>query len=87
MVFQADFAQGTPQNGLQEYAMADTRFTAKIPEGISNDEAATLPTNIVALIVALFNDLLISSPWTSEARHFASEKATLLVVDGGSISG
>lgn len=87
VVFQADFAQGTLQNGLQEYAVADARFTAKVPESISNDEAATLPTNIIATLVALFHDLPIPAPWTSEAKQFDYRSATLLIVGGGSIAG
>lgn len=34
--------------GLQQYALLEEDFTAIVPEGISQDEAATLPTNIIA---------------------------------------
>tara|TARA_R110002003_G_scaffold130_8_gene12218 strand:- start:2535 stop:3230 length:696 start_codon:yes stop_codon:yes gene_type:complete len=33
---------------LQEYAVLDEEFAAEVPEGVGEDKAATLPTNIVA---------------------------------------
>ena len=57
VVSQADFSHGTPQNGLQEYAVLHEQYSAKIPGNVSDDDAATLPTNIIATLVALFHDL------------------------------
>ena len=34
--------------GLQQYAVLEEEFTALVPEGVSDDECATLPTNIIA---------------------------------------
>jgi NADPH2:quinone reductase len=87
VVSQADFTYGTPQNGLQEYAVLDEQFTAKIPRNITDDEAATFPTNIVASLVALFHDLSIPAPWTQEAKTFDYQSTTLLIVGGGSFAG
>lgn len=87
VVSQADFEPGTRQNGLQEYAVFHEQFTAKIPDGISDDDAATLPTNIIATLVALFNDLPIPAPWTEDAKSFNYKNTTLLIVGGGSIAG
>lgn len=87
VVSQADFAAGTLQNGLQEYAVLDERFTATIPSTITDDEAATLPTNLVASLVALFHDLQIPAPWAQEANTFDYGVSTLLIVGGGSFAG
>lgn len=75
------------QNGLQEYAVADVGAFAKIPDAITDDEAATLPTNIIAPLVAIFDALAIPAPWTAAAKDFDYPGATLLVVGGGSSCG
>ncbi len=72
---------------LQEYAVADVDFLAKIPDGITDDGAATLPTNIIAPLVALFDTLEIPAPWSDEAKNFDYAKTSLLVVGGGSKCG
>ncbi|CAG9952971.1 unnamed protein product [Clonostachys rosea f. rosea IK726] len=75
------------QHGLQEYSLADVGAFAKIPDVISNDEAATLPCNIIAPLIAIFAVLQIPAPWTDEAKGFDYASATLLVVGGGSSCG
>jgi NADPH2:quinone reductase len=87
VVSQADFAQGTPQNGLQEYAVLHEQFTARIPDNITDDDAATLPTNLIASLIALFHDLPIPAPWTGEAEQFDYPNTTLLIIGGGSVAG
>ncbi|KAK4506279.1 hypothetical protein PRZ48_000009 [Zasmidium cellare] len=87
VVSQADFVSGTPQNGLQEYAVLNEQFTARIPDSITDDEAATLPTSIIASLVALFHDLPIPAPWTKDASDFDYAAKTLLIVGGGSVAG
>lgn len=86
-VSQADFASGTPPNGLQEYAVFDEQFPAMISDKITDDDAATLRTNIIASLVALLHDLPIPAPWTQYARDFDYAATTLLLVGGGSVSG
>lgn len=81
------FAPSSAQNGLQEYAVADVGAFAKIPDGTSDDEAATLPTNVIAPLVALFATLDIPAPWTPRAKDFDYGSTTLLVVGGGSNCG
>src|SRR5258708_33351101 len=80
---------GSPQNGLQEYAVTDVPFTAKAPEGFSDDQMATIPTNIIAPLVALFEPSLLNipAPWTDAAKNFDYAAKTLLVVGGGSNCG
>ncbi|CAH0027201.1 unnamed protein product [Clonostachys rhizophaga] len=75
------------QHGLQEYSLADVGAFTKIPDGITDDEAATLPCNIIAPLIAIFAVLGIPAPWTDEARNFDYASATLLVVGGGSSCG
>lgn len=87
VVSQPGFAPSSTQNGLQEYAVADVGAFTKIPAGTSDDEAATLPTNIIAPLVALFKVLKIPAPWTAEAKGFDYAGTTLLVVGGGSNCG
>ncbi|KAL3459038.1 putative alcohol dehydrogenase [Aspergillus heterothallicus] len=87
IVSQASFGLGSTQKGLQEYALADIGALAKIPASISNDEAATLPTNITAPLVALFITLDIPAPWTPPAATFNYADKALLVVGGGSNCG
>jgi NADPH2:quinone reductase len=73
VVGHSSLAPGSLQNGLQEYVVLDVPFTAVIPKGVSDDEAATLPTNIIAPLV--------------DAESFDYKGQTLLVVGGGSNCG
>ncbi|KAF3052181.1 hypothetical protein E8E11_007310 [Didymella keratinophila] len=77
------------QNGLQRYAVADEDFASKIPEGFSDHDAATVPTNAIALLIGLFDKsgLDIPAPWTSEAKAFDFAGTTLLILGGGSNCG
>lgn len=86
---QADFKPGSLQDGLQEYAVADVDFSTKIPAAISDDGAATLPTNIIAPLVALFHEstLNIPAPWDPRAASFDYAGTTLLIMGGGSNCG
>ncbi|CAJ2511287.1 Uu.00g069120.m01.CDS01 [Anthostomella pinea] len=74
------------QTGLQEYTLAYAGCWAKLPDSVSDDEAATLPTNIIAPLVALFHLLRLRAPWDADAAS-ANASATLLVVGGGSNCG
>ncbi|TPX09499.1 uncharacterized protein E0L32_009242 [Thyridium curvatum] len=87
VVYQPGFTPGSRQNGLQEYAVADTFALAKIPDSVTDDEAATLPTNIIAPLVALFETLQIPAPWSPAARDFDYAGTSLLVVGGGTNCG
>lgn len=77
------------QSALQEYAVADVSALAKIPESLSDDEAATLPTNIIAPVVGLFHNLQIPAPWIDGARAKAFDYAstTVLIIGGGTNNG
>jgi NADPH:quinone reductase-like Zn-dependent oxidoreductase len=89
IVGQATFDKTFTQSGLQEYAVLDVDHSAKIPEGFTDDDGATLPTNVIAPLVALFDagTLGIPAPWTDAAKNFDFKGTTLLVVGGGSNCG
>ncbi|EKG19641.1 Alcohol dehydrogenase superfamily zinc-containing [Macrophomina phaseolina MS6] len=77
------------QKGLQQYALADEDFASLVPEGFSDHDIATLPVNISAGVVALFDEsgLGIPAPWTEEARTFDYAGTQVLIVGGGSNCG
>ena len=89
VVSHAGFAPGSAQNGLQEYAVADIECTVRIPDTISDDDAATLPTNIIAPLVGLFDKtgLALPAPWTEEAKSFDFANTSILIIGGGSNCG
>ena len=87
VVAHAGMTPGWNQSGLQEYAVADVGALAKIPDGITDDEAATLPTNIIAPVVGLFGSLGIPAPWSPDAAHFDYATTALLIIGGGSNCG
>ncbi|KAK3346490.1 putative alcohol dehydrogenase [Lasiosphaeria hispida] len=87
VVSQAGITPGSSQNGLQEYAVADVGAMAKIPDGITDDEAATLPINIIAPVVGLFGSLAIPAPWSPDAAGFDYASTALLIIGGGSNCG
>jgi len=78
------------QSGLQEYAVNDIGAGFKIPDSITDDEAATLPTNIIAPLVGFFDDkngVGIPAPWTEAAKSFDYKGTTVLILGGGSNCG
>lgn len=86
---QANFAPGSLQNGLQEYAVLDADFIAKIPDGFSDDDVAALPTNTLAPVVAFFSPSLLGfpAPWGSTAPNASEKDTTILILGGGSSCG
>ncbi|KAK5064982.1 hypothetical protein LTR84_000817 [Exophiala bonariae] len=89
VVAQSSLEAGNPQNGLQQYAVVDVDLSARIPDSVSDDGAATLPSNIIAPLVALFSadTLGFPAPWTSAAAGFDFAGQTLLVIGGGTSCG
>lgn len=83
-MFSASLAAKSTQSGLQEYALADVGSTiCKVPDALSDDEAATFPLNLTTVFVAMFIMLGIKAPW-QEAGELPE---SLLVVGGGSNCG
>ena len=84
------FEKGHFQNGLTQYAIADEAYTAKVPENLNDHDVATLPVNISASAIGLFEEnygLGIPAPWTVEAKSFDYASTTLLIIGGGSNCG
>jgi NADPH2:quinone reductase len=82
------------QKALQQFAVLDEDFAAKIPHPFSDHDAATLPTNALAALISLFDPtsgLDIPAPWSSSSSSSRSSfdyaATTLLIVGGGSNCG
>lgn len=78
------------QTGLQEYAVNDIGAGCKIPDTVSSEEAATLPTAIIAPLFGLFGSVRgmgIPAPWSEEAKSFDYASKTVLILGGGSNCG
>ncbi|MCJ1453706.1 hypothetical protein MMC28_004054 [Mycoblastus sanguinarius] len=71
------------------HLVLDADHIAKIPDEFTDDDAATLPTNALASLIALFDAsyLGISAPWTPVASSFDYKGVTLLIIGGGSSCG
>lgn len=80
---------GNSQRALQQYAVVDEDFASKIPHRFSDHDAASLPTNAAAALIALFDEsgLGIPAPWSSGAETFDYAGTTLLILGGGSNCG
>ncbi|PYH49805.1 zinc-binding alcohol dehydrogenase family protein [Aspergillus saccharolyticus JOP 1030-1] len=76
-------------SGLQEYAVLDARYSAKVPSAFTDAQLATLPTNLVTSAVALFDTtaLGIPAPWTPAASTFDYAATALLILGGGTNTG
>ncbi|CAK1356746.1 unnamed protein product [Cercospora beticola] len=77
-------------NAAQQYALVDARFVGRIANsGLSVDEAATIPVNVLAAFIALFAKAGhgFPPPFSSEAKSFEFVSVTLLVIGGGSNTG
>ena len=77
------------QSGLQQYAVFDADFAAKVPEGFSDDDAAELPTNAITSYLALFGHTMLDfpAPWTRESGDASLKDVTILIIGGGSNCG
>lgn len=75
--------------GLQEYAICDVRFSAKVPSGFTDAQAVSLPTNFVTAAVALFDKSCfgIPAPWSPASKSFDYKSASILIIGGGSNTG
>lgn len=75
--------------GLQEYAILDGRFAAKVPSGFTDAQLASVPTNYVTSAVALFDPTCfgIPAPWDPAAKSFDYKSVSVLILGGGSNTG
>lgn len=77
------------QVGSQEYVVFDQDISIKIPDQITDDQAATLPVNLMAVFLGFFDEptFNLPAPWTKEAADFDYKNTTVLIVGGGSNCG
>lgn len=73
------------QQGLQEYAILDANAIAHTPSGISDEAAATLPTNLLTSWVALFTKegFAFPPPFTAEGKIFDYSAQHVVILGGG----
>src|SRR5207248_11252808 len=77
VVGHANIAPGSTPKRIAAVCCAGCALPAVIPKGISDHDAATLPTNIIAPLVALFDEksgLGIPAPWTKEAESLTTRR-------------
>ncbi|UKZ79909.1 hypothetical protein TrVFT333_007672 [Trichoderma virens FT-333] len=75
--------------GTQEYAIMDVSFMGRVPSSITQDEAATLPLNVLTMYIALFHPSThaIPSPLAPEGQFFDYKNTPLAIIGGGSNCG
>ncbi|KAL7932979.1 GroES-like protein [Trichoderma chlorosporum] len=75
--------------GTQQYAIMDVSFMGRVPPSITQDEAATLPLNVLTMYNALFHPSThaIPSPLSPEGKSFDYKNTPLTIVGGGSNCG
>ncbi|OJJ94630.1 hypothetical protein ASPACDRAFT_1860802 [Aspergillus aculeatus ATCC 16872] len=92
---QANFAPGqvlANAGGLQQYAVVDARFAAKVSAaGLTDEAAATIPVCAIAAFIALFHStgLALPVPAATPASQATSEylDKSILIIGGGSNCG
>lgn len=85
---QSNAIAGIDHGGLQEYCLLDVEYSCKVPSNINDDQAATIPTNMIAPYIAFFTPVLgLVIPETDAAKAFDFKPLSLLVVGGGSNCG
>lgn len=87
--------ESSDQSGLQEYCLLDAYTCAKIPEGLTSDDGASLVCNIVASFWAIFGvqGHAFPFPFPAEDNNIVKEdnvdfsKETILIIGAGSNCG
>jgi NADPH:quinone reductase len=78
---------GTPQGSLQQYAVLSAHTAFRIPDRITNDQAATIPTNAMTSFAALFHSSGFGWNPSAERGLPSYEDKCLVVVGGGASTG
>jgi NADPH2:quinone reductase len=73
----------------QEYALMDVDFMGRVPPSVTQDEAATLPLNVLTMYIALFDESThgFPSPLTPAGQSFDYKNTPLVILGGGSNCG
>ncbi|CAO2653812.1 Nn.00g032230.m01.CDS01 [Neocucurbitaria sp. VM-36] len=84
------------QSGLQEYAVLNADAIGKIPDSFSDEQAVTLPLNLVTAWTALFttSGLNLPSPFSSSTSSLLdsptssnSSSSSIVIIGGGTNAG
>jgi NADPH2:quinone reductase len=88
-VFSQVLFQNPRGGGLQEYTVINGVYTAEVPAGISDEEAALYPINAMTSAMALFTiqGLGIPFPGLPDISKFDYASQTLAIIGGGSNTG
>jgi len=75
--------------GLQEYVLIDARYTALVPEGVSDEDAAVFPINAFTSAVSLFSSAGLGFPFpgTEESKTYDYKSQKLVIIGGGTNTG
>ena len=76
--------------GLQEYAIVKAPYTAIVPAGLSDEDAAVFPINAFTSTVSMFHPekgLAFPFPGTAESKTFDYKSQTLVIIGGGTNCG
>ncbi|KAL1852224.1 hypothetical protein Plec18170_005949 [Paecilomyces lecythidis] len=93
---QADFVPGhiqTDTGTLQQYALVNVRFAAKVSDaGLTDEEATTIPVCAIASFIALFHSTGMGLPIPPAVHETSSvpvglEHKAILIIGGGSNCG
>ena len=74
----------TPNGSYAEYAVCPEQTVFRIPDSMSDEEAATIPLAIFTASVALYRNIDIPAPWDRSDEKAASTEKVPLVVNGAS---
>jgi NADPH:quinone reductase len=76
----------TPNGTYAEYAICPAQTIFRIPDSMSDEEAATFPLAIYTAAVGLYRNLDIPAPWTRSDGHAPRGGKVALIVNGGASS-
>ncbi|KAF2743712.1 GroES-like protein [Sporormia fimetaria CBS 119925] len=74
------------EKGMQEFVTVGWWHLGKVPEGLSLQEAVTVPNNFVTAWHTLVTDLAIELPWPKPDDYVPSDNQASILVWGGSSS-
>lgn len=88
-VFSQMLYQNPRGGGLQEFTVINGVYTAEVPAGISDEEAALYPINAMTSAMAMFTSqgLDIPFPGSPESANFDYASQKLAIIGGGSNCG
>lgn len=74
----------TPNGTYAEYAICPAQTVFRLPDSVSDEEAATIPLAIYTAAVGLYRNLNIPAPWARSDDHAPQPEKVALVVNAAS---